>query len=281
MIFVEVMGPKASEHFLHVAWHWNRDGGTGSVECDVHPEVLIAVGADRNFVIVKFKGRFQVFDIGLWAVPYAEVVDDETESSVAGAVSEQARGVGALVVAVAGQVLDEADSRQAAGLREPVHAAPDFEVYEAAALQAIEHISFHDFGGDHFSADADVFVARRWLGSAEVKVRNVQCSPFLFAGYYRVNEHFNGFKWGSSRGDVVRYCKAVAAGGAADATFDGAVVVAFLLDYGIIINDVAEAIFRNIVISDGDDGGWIEETNELICFGSFHMRRSGPFFAER
>ena len=61
--------------------------------------------------------------------------------------SEQARGVGALVVAVAGQVLDEADLRQAAGLREPVHASPDFEVYEAAALQAIELISFLDFVG--------------------------------------------------------------------------------------------------------------------------------------
>ena len=64
------------------------------------------------------------------------------------------------MVAVAGQVLDEADLRQAAGLREPVHAAPDLEVYEAAALKAIELISFHDFVGDHFGADADVFVAR-------------------------------------------------------------------------------------------------------------------------
>ena len=46
----------------------------------------------------------------------------------------------------------------------------------------------------------------------------------------------------------------VAAGGAADATFDGAVVVSFLLYYGIVVNDVAEAIFRNLGISDWDDG---------------------------
>jgi hypothetical protein len=70
----------------------------------------------------------------------SEVVDDETEDDVAGLVSEQARGVGALMVAVAGQVLDEADLRQAAGLREPVHTAPDFEVYETAALHAMELI---------------------------------------------------------------------------------------------------------------------------------------------
>ncbi len=57
------------------------------------------------------------------------------------AVSEQARGIGALVIAVAGQVLDETDLRQAAGLREPAHAAPDFEVYEAAALHATELIT--------------------------------------------------------------------------------------------------------------------------------------------
>ncbi len=44
-------------------------------------------------------------DVGWGTIPYAEVVDDETEGDVAGAVSEQARGIGALVVAVAGQVL--------------------------------------------------------------------------------------------------------------------------------------------------------------------------------
>ncbi len=58
-------------------------------------------------------------------------------------------------------MLDEADLRQAAGLRESVHTAADLEVYEAAALQAIELISYHDFFGEHFGADADVFAARR------------------------------------------------------------------------------------------------------------------------
>ncbi len=100
-------------------------------------------------------------DVGWGTVPYAEVVDDETEGDVAGAVSEQARGIRTLVVAVAGQVLDEADLRQAAGLGEPLHTAPDLEVYEAAALHAIESISYHNFIGEHFGADADVFVARR------------------------------------------------------------------------------------------------------------------------
>ncbi len=58
-------------------------------------------------------------------------------------------------------MLDETDLRQTAGLREPVHAAPDFEVHEAAAFHAIEQISLHNFVGEHLDADADVFVARR------------------------------------------------------------------------------------------------------------------------
>jgi hypothetical protein len=65
MILGELLGPEASEHFLDVVWHGNGDGGASSVESDGHSEVLIAVGADRNFVIVTFKGRFQVVDIEL------------------------------------------------------------------------------------------------------------------------------------------------------------------------------------------------------------------------
>jgi hypothetical protein len=51
--------------------------------------------------------------------------------------------------------------RQTAGLREPVHAAPDFKVHEAGAFQAIESIPLHYFVGEHLDADTDVFVTRR------------------------------------------------------------------------------------------------------------------------
>jgi hypothetical protein len=134
-----------------------------------------------------------------------EVIDDETEGDVAGAVSEQARGIGALKVAVAGQVLDEADLRQAAGLWEPVHATPDFEVYEAAAHHAMELISFHNFVGDHSGADADVFVARRREGGAEVKVCDIQRSPFLFAGHDGVSALQRDYSRRCRRGDLPEY----------------------------------------------------------------------------
>ena len=35
-------------------------------------------------------------DVGWGIIPYAEIIDDETEGDVAGAVSEQARGVGGI-----------------------------------------------------------------------------------------------------------------------------------------------------------------------------------------
>ncbi len=65
MILGEVLGPEASEHFLDVVWHGDRDGGASSVESDGHSEVLIAVGADRDFVVVEFQGRLKMVDVGL------------------------------------------------------------------------------------------------------------------------------------------------------------------------------------------------------------------------
>ena len=158
MGFVKELGSKAGEHFLHVARHGYGDSGAGGVEDDVHAEVLVAVGANGNFIVVESQCFFQVIDVGLGSISHAEVVDDQAEDDISSAVSEKARGVRTLPVAVASEVLNEADLRQASSLRKPVHAAPDFEVYEAGVFQAVEMISFHNFVGDHFGADADVFV---------------------------------------------------------------------------------------------------------------------------
>ncbi len=73
--------------------------------------------------------------------------------------SKKARVVQTLSVAVVGKVLDEADLRWPSGLRESVHVVTNFEVDEASAFHAIEVISFHDFVGDHFDADADVIIS--------------------------------------------------------------------------------------------------------------------------
>jgi hypothetical protein len=67
----------------------------------------------------------------------------------------------------------------------------------------------------------------------------------------------------------MRSPEAVAAGGASDAIFDGAVVVPFLLYYRIVVDDVAKAVFRNVTILDGNDSLRVEEANELIYFGAF------------
>jgi hypothetical protein len=50
----------------------------------------------------------------------------------------------------------------------------------------------------------------------------------------------------------------IAAGGAANAIFDGAVVVPFLFYYRIIIDDVAKVVFRNVTILDGNDSFRVE-----------------------
>ncbi len=51
--FVEELGPKSGEHFLHVARHLDGDGGAGGVECDLHTEILVAFRTNGDFVIVE------------------------------------------------------------------------------------------------------------------------------------------------------------------------------------------------------------------------------------
>ncbi len=111
MGFVKECGPKSSEHFLHVARHGYGDSGAGGVESDVHAEVLVAFEANGDFIVVEPQCFFQVIDVGLGSISHAEVVDDQIEDDVSSAVSEEARGVRTLPVAVAGEVLDEADLR--------------------------------------------------------------------------------------------------------------------------------------------------------------------------
>ena len=65
MCCLKILRPKAGEHFVNVARHGDGDGGTRGVKGNVHPEVLIAVGADGDFVVVECKCFFQMIDVGL------------------------------------------------------------------------------------------------------------------------------------------------------------------------------------------------------------------------
>jgi hypothetical protein len=46
-------------------------------------------------------------------------------------------------------------------------------------------------------------------------------------------------------------------------------IVSILLDHGVVINDVSEAVFRDAVVENGDDRFGIEEANEFANFCSF------------
>jgi hypothetical protein len=70
-----------------------------------------------------------MFCVFLFGIAYAKVVDYEREHNVACDVSEQARGVGALDVAVGAEVPDETGLAELAGLGQSVHTFLDFEIY--------------------------------------------------------------------------------------------------------------------------------------------------------
>ena len=61
-----------------------------------------------------------------------------------------------------------------------------------------------------------------------------------------MDKELDGVQACCSGGDVVRDVKKIAAGGAADAILDRAVVVSFLLDYGVVVYDfvVSPTILR-------------------------------------
>ncbi len=65
MCFVEKLGTKAGDHFVNVARHGDGDCGASGVLCNVHPEVLVAVGVDCDFVVIQLECFFQVINVGL------------------------------------------------------------------------------------------------------------------------------------------------------------------------------------------------------------------------
>jgi hypothetical protein len=82
----------------------------------------------------------------------------------------------------------------------------------------------------------------------------------------------------NAAGGAVWNCKAIAAGGAADSEFDGAVVVLILFYYGIVIDDISEAVFWDIGIADRNDSFDVEKANEFVSFGPFPLESIRAIF---
>ena len=94
-------------------------------------------------------------------------------------------------------------------------------------------------------------------------------------------QQFDCFERSSAGGNVVWDCQSIPAGCASDPKFGGAVIVSLLLDHGVVVDDVPEAVFRDVGEADGDNRFGVEETNKFVGFSAFPQKFIGPFLAER
>ncbi len=94
-------------------------------------------------------------------------------------------------------------------------------------------------------------------------------------------KQFDGFERSGAGVDVVGDCRSITAGDASNPKFGGAVIVSFLLDYGVVIDDISEAVFRDVGVANGDNRFGVEETNKFVGFGSFPLQFIWTILAER
>ncbi len=119
MSWEEVLGPEACKGFVDVAWHGDSDGIRG--DRDVHSQVSIAVWLDRQVVLVGAESGNEMICVRLRAISHTKIVHDETKDDVASFVLEETWCIGALVVAVFGEMRDEAKLTEAASLGKSIH----------------------------------------------------------------------------------------------------------------------------------------------------------------
>ncbi len=107
--------------------------------------------------------------------------------------------------------------------------------------------------GEFGALDADVLIAggRKW--SAKIKVFDVNSKPFLAFGYSGLEQKFDHVQAGSACGHVVWYVEKISACSAANPKLYRSVVVEFLFDNRIVINDVAKTVAGNSGVGDRDD----------------------------
>jgi hypothetical protein len=87
-----------------------------------------------------------------------------------------------------------------------------------------------------------------------------------------VYQQFDDFERSSAGGDVVWDCQSIPAGCASDPKFGRAVIVALLLDHGVVIDDVPEAVFGDVGEADRNNCIGVEETNKFVGFSSFPLK---------
>ncbi len=261
---------KAFKHFGNIAWHGYGD--TVIVESYVHAEVGIASRFDSELVIIRLESFDKVVCVFLRSIFDAEVVHHETEGDVAGKVFKKAWYVGTLHVTVRLKVRDETKLAETTGLRETVHALADFEVDGVVVEERFKVVGGYSGGGKFGALDANVLIAggRKW--SAKIKVFDVNSKPFLAFGYSGLEQEFDYVQASGVCGYVVWwYVKKISACSAANPKLYRAVVVEFLFDNRIVINDVAKSVAGNSGVSDRDDRAGEDEAGDFFGFGGDQM----------
>ncbi len=122
----EIVESEALQCFVDVSKH--RQTHPVGAKSDIHTQVSIAGGLDREFVVVSPKSGDKMIGVRLRAVSNAKIVDNQAESYIESVVLKQTGSVGALVVAVFREVRDEPKLAQTTSLREAIHTFSDLEV---------------------------------------------------------------------------------------------------------------------------------------------------------
>ena len=88
-----------------------------AIENYFHAEIEVACWAHFKLVFVLFESLDKVVCIGLCLVSHPEIVDDETEYDISGAVPKEARSVRTLDIAIGAEVCYKAGLAEFSGLR--------------------------------------------------------------------------------------------------------------------------------------------------------------------
>ncbi len=105
-------------------------------------------------------------------------------------------------------------------------------------------------GGKFCALDANVLIAGGRKRSAKIKIFDVNSKSFLAFGYSGLEQEFDYVQASGACGYVVWYVKKISACSAANPKLYRAVVVEFLFDNRIVMNDVAKSVAGNSGVSD-------------------------------
>lgn len=169
---------------------------------------------------------------GFGGVFDTEVIDDEGEVGAVALVAEEACG-GRLVVAVLGEVRNEAVLSEEAGLGEAIHTFVDLEEDVAVVDVGAKVVFSEGKVGQVLEGDTDVLSGVK--GGAEVEVVDVKGTPVAVIRDDRVEQDFDERHGSSASCGGTIVITAIATVSAADAVGGGAVGGVFLFRLGVVI----------------------------------------------